>query len=190
MPVSSAKHEELYNAYMRIKGEADNLKKDVFILREENGRLKEKINAFIEQANKEEDILLLMDQLKDENEKLKRNNEHLYELHKNRSNADRNIKPKKEHSGYIVKWQGESYDRKLGNCFKMTIETPYSAELSYEEVKKRVETFFLNFYKKFEISIKLSCNYSTGYWTCDVSSRKIADLSLINAIQGENYEEE
>ena len=56
MPVSSAKYEEVYGAYLEMGKEADNLKREVKILREENGRLKEKVNAFLEEANKEKGI--------------------------------------------------------------------------------------------------------------------------------------
>ena len=52
MPVSSAKYEEVYGAYLEMGKEADKLKREVKILREENGRLKEKVNAFLEEANK------------------------------------------------------------------------------------------------------------------------------------------
>lgn len=190
MPVSSAKYEEVYGAYLEMGKEADKLKREVKILREENGRLKEKVNAFLEETNKEKGIRESLKRIEAENEKLRKNNDHLYELHVNRSNADRNIKPKKEHSGYIAKWQGESYDRRLGNCVKITIETPYSTELPYKDVKKKIEAFLLNFYKTFERNVKLSCNYTTGYWMCDVWSRKFIDISLLKKVLEGKPEEE
>lgn len=182
MPVFTAKYEETYRAYLETEKEADELRRRVKILREENERLKKRVDAFVEQGIKDGRIKEKMQQIEAENEKLRRNNDHLYELHVNRSNAERNIKPKKEHSGYLVKWQGQSYSRRFGNCFKMTIETPYSAELSYEEVRKKVEAFISGLYNKAGVDIKLSCNYASGYWTCDVWSRKFADISFVNKI--------
>lgn len=77
-------------------------------------------------------------------------NENLLRIAKERANADRKLRPKKEHSGYVVVISSEkTYRYKNGRRLKSTklwetvIQSPYSIEFSAKQTKKLIlQEFF------------------------------------------------
>lgn len=90
---------------------------------------REKINAAEEEAEYQKNL-----------------NTTLLEISKNRANADRNLKPKKEHTGYIVESSSEkNYKYKHGSkieeikVWETLIQTPYVVDFSEEQVRTQSE---------------------------------------------------
>ena len=77
-------------------------------------------------------------------------NENLLRIAKERANADRKLKPKKEHSGYVVVISSEKIyrykdGRRLGSVklWETVIQSPYSIEFPAKQAKKLIiEEFF------------------------------------------------
>ena len=77
-------------------------------------------------------------------------NENLLRIARERANADRKLKPKKEHSGYVVVVSAEKiYRYKIGRrlesvkLWETVIQSPYSIEFPAEQAKKLIlEEFF------------------------------------------------
>lgn len=77
-------------------------------------------------------------------------NENLLRIARERANADRKLKPKKEHSGYVVVVSSEKiYRYKNGRrlesvkLWETVIQSPYSIEFSAEQAKKLIlQEFF------------------------------------------------
>ena len=77
-------------------------------------------------------------------------NENLLRMAKERSNVDRKLKPKKEHTGYVVLTSTEKECRyRDGNrrwytvmLWETVMETPYSVELGLEEVRRLLDELF------------------------------------------------
>ena len=70
-------------------------------------------------------------------------NENLLRIAKERANADRKLKPKKEHSGYVVVISSEKIyrykdGRRLGSVklWETVIQSPYSIEFPAKQAKK------------------------------------------------------
>ena len=81
----------------------------------------------------------------------KRLNENLLRIARERANADRKLKPKKEHTGYVVVVSSEKiYRYKSGRrlesvkLWETVIQSPYSIEFPAKQAKKLIlEEFFL-----------------------------------------------
>lgn len=77
-------------------------------------------------------------------------NENLLRVARERANADRKLKPKKEHSGYVVVVSSEKIyrykdGRRLGSAklWETVIQSPYSIEFPAKQVKKLIiQEFF------------------------------------------------
>jgi hypothetical protein len=77
-------------------------------------------------------------------------NENLLRIARERANADRKLKPKKEHSGYVVVVSAEKiYRYKIGRrlesvkLWETVIQSPYSIEFPAKQVKRLIlEEFF------------------------------------------------
>lgn len=114
-------------------------------------------------------------------EEIEKMNQHLLEIHKNRSNALREIRPKKEHSGYVPKYQEMVYDRNVGDCWKTVVETPYSIEMTYDEVKTPVTEYAKRITgdeRGFRTKVTFRRNFTTGFWNCSIIIRDFKDFDF------------
>lgn len=77
----------------------------------------------------------------------RRLNENLLRIARERANADREIKPKKEHTGYVVIASGEKEIRKKDSrrgsyyyikLWETVLQTPYSVEFSEEQARRQI----------------------------------------------------
>ena len=121
---------------------------------------------------------------------------------KERANADRKLKPKKEHSGYIVVSSQEKeikYSKsKKTIIWETCIQTPYSVEFNESNVRTQINEKELWMLKSIGIncihycdyerinmmpeeekqilntafSLKLRANYKAGYWECIIMHTK------------------
>lgn len=74
-------------------------------------------------------------------------NENLLRISRERANADRGLKPKKEHSGYVVvmssekKYRYKIDRRRIGTAtlWETIIQTPYSVEFTEDQVKAQIK---------------------------------------------------
>ena len=139
---------------------------------------------------------------KEEIQKYKSLNENLLRISKERANADRKLKPKKEHSGYIVVSSQEKeikYSKsKKTIIWETCIQTPYSVEFNESNVRTQINEKELWMLKSIGIncihycdyerinmmseeekqtlnivfSLKLRANYKAGYWECIIMHTK------------------
>lgn len=90
-------------------------------------------------------------------------NANLNRIMRERANAKRGLKPKKEHHGYLVidsqqykytHWtKGNSLDL---NCWKVRIQSPYDSSIPYDTIVKDIRN---DLYKLFGSSLGLKSNY-------------------------------
>lgn len=105
-------------------------------------------------------------------EKQKRLNSTLIRINKERANAERNLRPKKQHSGYRVMRSEEIKQKfyirgKYENVilWKTVIQTPYSIDYSEEEIRTLTKELFTEDENKHWLIQKLGINgnYNDGY---------------------------
>jgi len=97
----------------------------------------------------------------------------LLRIARERANADRKLKPKKEHTGYVVVSSMEKeYRYKDGNrrwcavmLWETVLETPYAVDFEVEEVKRLIQELFQDDEdEKWLIErIGINGNYPKGY---------------------------
>lgn len=89
-----------------------------------------------------------------------------------RANAKRNIRPKKERSGYIAITQKQTTFNKK-NCWLTIIQSPFSASIDFLYVRKEFEkTYgFPNL-----IKTEYKENYKSGFWEISVYTEKHLNL--------------
>ena len=82
----------------------------------------------------------------EEAEYQKRLNANLLRISRERANADRNLRPKKEHTGYLVVFTGErDYRYREGKSWKKVklwetvLQSPYSVDFTEEQARKQIE---------------------------------------------------
>ena len=108
----------------------------------------------------------------DDAEKQRKLNSTLIRINKEKSNAERNLRPKKQHSGYRV-MRSEEIKQK---CYikgryenvvlwKTVIQTPYSVDYSEEEIRTLTKELFTEDENKHWLIQKLGINgnYNDGY---------------------------
>lgn len=81
------------------------------------------------------------DELERQIEWLRDENENLYRIMRERSNAKRKLYPKKEHNGYLVILTEEydlREDGKLLAVWRTVLQTPYDAAVPVDAVRRRV----------------------------------------------------
>lgn len=118
-------------------------------------------------------------------------NENLLRISRERANADRRLRPKKEHTGYVVVSSAEkeiSYKDYYGKNKKVmlwetVLQSPYSVDFTEEQARHQMQELF----KRREnggwliSQIGISATYGKGYaelirekeWKSDVSKRNI-----------------
>jgi len=81
-------------------------------------------------------------------------NANLIRINKERSNAKRGLKPKKEHHGYIVldsmqhnynfRWNGKRVITENFPCWKVRIQSPYDSSIPYETIVRDIVNDLFN----------------------------------------------
>lgn len=87
-----------------------------------------------------------LERVKQEAAYQRRLNENLLRISRERANADRELKPKKEHSGYVVTVSAEKKYRykadrrtwRTVTLWETTIQSPYSAEFTEEQARTQI----------------------------------------------------
>lgn len=99
-------------------------------------------NEYAEEINR---LRQEIDNLKYEVQYEKNLNRNLLRINKERANADRKLKPKKQHTGYVVLSSVEKKDKyKSGKEYKTTgvwetvIQSPYSIEFTEEQARSQI----------------------------------------------------
>lgn len=92
--------------------------------------------------------------------------ERLFRVMKERANADRGIRPKKQRSGYVLKISKQV--RKRGSnryfCWESLIQTPYPVEMLQSEIADLVAAGIADEYDVPYSEIRYVRDCKTGYW--------------------------
>ncbi len=87
-----------------------------------------------------------------ETERYKKLNQNLIRIAKERANSDRKLKPKKEHTGYVVlnsrgsdyKYKVDRYSWAVTELWETILQTPYRVEFTEEQIRLLIEELFEN----------------------------------------------
>ena len=156
--ITSLKDENLINI--------DNLKKEY------NYKIKQIQNIH----NKEvEDLNSTIEEYKQELKRLKGLNGNLLRISRERTNQERNLRPKKAHKGFIVLNRQSLYYKLYSNvkqppksnqpnyiefsCFKIKIQTPFDASISFDLIEDEIIDTFSDFIKDLKIDNWYNYNY-------------------------------
>lgn len=129
-------HRQAAASIEKVKQEArTQLLKD----REETQKIVDSLNAELEQERRDSDYLAGL-------------NENLLRIARERANADRKLKRKKEHTGYIVVSSTEKPYRykvdqrrwKVATLWETVLETPYSIDFTEEQAREQTEELIGN----------------------------------------------
>lgn len=119
-------------------------------------------------------------QIKEVNQKLaaaneeisyqRRLNENVLRINRERANAARKIKPKKEHNGYLIDFSKEyEYRYRVGKeekrvmLWETIIESPYSVKFSDEQARKQIDSELFNNDNWFIGKIGIDAQWLIGY---------------------------
>ena len=76
-------------------------------------------------------------------------NRNLLRICRERANADRNIRPKKQHDGYLVlqsrEWRERLSDKSVMQTWKSVLQTPYDASMEPEIAEKQIFDDLVNY---------------------------------------------
>ncbi len=156
--ITSLKNENVINI--------DNLKKEY------NHKIKELQNIH----NKEvEDLKSTIEDYKQELKRLKSLNGNLLRISRERANQERNLRPKKAHKGFVVLNRQSLYYKLYSNvkqipksnqpnyiefsCFKIKIQTPFNASISFDLIEDEIIDAFSYFMKDLKIDNWYNYNY-------------------------------
>ena len=156
--ITSLKNENVVNI--------DNLKKEY------NYRIKELQNIH----NKEiEELKSTIEDYKQELKRLKGLNGNLLRISRERANQERNLRPKKAHKGFVVLNRQSLYYKLYSNvkqspksnqpnyiefsCFKIKIQTPFDASISFDLIEDEIIDAFSDFMKDLKIDNWYNYNY-------------------------------
>lgn len=110
------------------------------------------VNYVQEQARKElDEVLAELEQERQESDYQRRLNANLLRISRERANADRKLRPKKAHTGYVVAFSAERvYFYTLGTkkrykaiLWETTLQSPYSIEFTEEQARRLMDEFFM-----------------------------------------------
>ena len=80
--------------------------------------------------------------MEDKKQQAERLNRNLLRICTERSNADRNVRPKKQHDGYLVlqsrEWRERLLDNSILYTWKSVIQTPYDASMEPEIAESKI----------------------------------------------------
>ena len=156
--ITSLKNENILNI--------DTLKKDY------NHKIKELQNIH----NKEtEELKITIEDYKQELKRLKGLNGNLLRISRELANQERNLLPKKAHSGFVVLNRQSLYYKLYSNvkqppksnqpnyiefsCFKIKIQTPFDASISFDLIEDEIIDAFSDFIKDLKIDNWYNYNY-------------------------------
>ena len=156
--ITSLKNENILNI--------DTLKKDY------NHKIKELQNIH----NKEtEELKITIEDYKQELKRLKGLNGNLLRISRELANQERNLLPKKAHSGFVVLNRQSLYYKLYSNvkqppksnqpnyiefsCFKIKIQTPFDASISFDLIEDEIIDAFSDFMKDLKIDNWYNYNY-------------------------------
>ncbi len=152
----------LNNSIISLKNEniinIENLKKEY------NYKIKELQNIH----NKEvEDLKHTIEDYKQELQRLKGLNGNLLRISRDRANQERNLRPKKAHKGFVILNRQSLYYKLYSNikqpsrsnqlnyiefpCFKIKIQTPFEASISFDLIEDEIIEAFSDFMKNLKI---------------------------------------
>lgn len=152
----------LNNSIISLKDEniinIENLKKEY------NYKIKELQNIH----NKEvEDLNNIIEDYKQELQRLKGLNGNLLRISRERANQERNLRPKKAHKGFLILNRQSLYYKLYSNvkqpsrnnqlnyiefpCFKIKIQTPFEASISFDLIEDEIIEAFSDFMKNLKI---------------------------------------
>ena len=152
----------LNNSIISLKNEniinIENLKKEY------NYKIKELQNIH----NKEvEDLKHTIEDYKQELQRLKGLNDNLLRISRERANQERNLRPKKVHKGFVILNRQSLYYKLYSNikqpsrsnqlnyiefpCFKIKIQTPFDASISFDLIEDEIIEAFSDFMKNLKI---------------------------------------
>lgn len=142
-------------------------------------------------ADKIQQVEQAMEAEKRENTYLRGLNENLLRISRERANADRQLRPKKEHTGYVVVSSAEkesSYKDYYGKTIKVmlwetVLQSPYSVDFTEEQARHQMQELFqpdADGYWPIR-RIGISATYGKGYaelindkeWQSDLATRNI-----------------
>ena len=153
----------LNNSIISLKNEniinIENLKKEY------NYKIKELQNIH----NKEvEDLKHTIEDYKQELQRLKGLNGNLLRISRDRANQERNLRPKKAHKGFVILNRQSLYYKLYSNikqpsrsnqlnyiefpCFKIKIQTPFDASISFDLIEDEIIEAFSDFMKDLKIN--------------------------------------
>ncbi len=129
-----------------------------------------------DKENDKQELALRITELESAISREKDLNRNLLRICRERANSDRNLRPKKGHSGYLILSaqqkirkvkQGREYAEE--QYWEARIQTPYPTELPSEQVEQLVITEvpiedLLGTHTKQKLLLK--ANYQAGYWEC------------------------
>lgn len=90
-----------------------------------------------------------LNKLIEEYEMLKRQNENLLRIMREKSNQDRELRPKSKHTGYVVLFSKARSSDLIYNGQNLTrwetvMQTPYTVEIDFADVQKIIDNDFLS----------------------------------------------
>ena len=141
------KSKNLYKA--KLENERDEHKIDIKEEKAKYERYKEELEQ--ETQKKINEAVARAEQAEEEARYQTELNKTLLEISKNRANADRKLRPKKEHSGYVVVSSTEKkYKYKDGRNLKeidvweTVLQSPYNMDFSEKQVRKQIQENLFN----------------------------------------------
>lgn len=168
-------YEKLINQVISANNEMKKAKLDI-------EEYKNKANKIIELENQkyQKRIQSIKDDFENSREEINRLNNlnsNLLRICKERANSKRKLKPKKNHSGYLIletkeynnifRWNGPKLVTESFPCWKTTIQSPYDCSISYEIINKNIYADLVNF---------IGANLGLKYVYFDVSKLKKKEL--------------
>lgn len=146
-----------YNETPSLKEEINSLKKEKEDLEQENSNLDIKYKDLVKNYNS---LVNKYNSLIEESENIKKFNNNLLKISKGRANAERKLRPRNSHHGYIIKKsetrymnKTKTYDDPLNHLntikkninfeiYEYVLETPYNSSILENEVKNLIITDF------------------------------------------------
>ena len=144
----------------------DTVKKDC------NHKLKELESTYNKQIL---DLKTTIEEYTQELKKLNSLNNNLLRISKERANQERNLRPKKAHSGFVILNRQSLYYKLYSNvksnyksnqvnyieftCFKIKIQTPFHSSISFDLIEDEMKSSFSKFIKDLGIGIWYKYDY-------------------------------
>lgn len=111
-----------------------------------------------------------LDELREQIEQLQKKNDNLLRIMRERANADRKIRPKKTHPGFILLVSEQTFipNKKGLKGWRTVIQSPYPAEMQLEDVQRKLDTGTREELERLHIEQSMltnrKANFVSGYW--------------------------